>query len=142
MERTCVIFKPDCIIRNLLGKVLTIIEENGFTIVAFKMIRMTLPLAEGFYKVHKGKEFYGPLLKFMGEAPCAVAVLEKENAIKDWRRLAGATDPAKATEGTVRYLYAENVRRNVVHGSDSASSAQREICYFFSESEIIRNCYL
>ncbi|MBN2000604.1 nucleoside-diphosphate kinase [candidate division KSB1 bacterium] len=139
MERTCVIFKPDCLLRNLFGKVITIIEENGFAIIGLKMIRMTLPLAEGFYKMHKGKDFYEPLLKFMGEAPCVVAVLEKENAVQDWRQLMGSTDPAEAAEGTIRYLYAVNVRRNVVHGSDSVKSAQQEIGYFFSESEIIHN---
>jgi len=137
MNRTLAILKPDCIQRKFIGKVIDKIEQNGFTIKAMKMIKMTRPVAEGFYEVHKGKPFFEELVDFMTEGPCIVAVLEKENAVAAWRTLMGATDPTKADEGTIRKEFAENVGRNIVHGSDSDENARREIGFFFGEAEIL-----
>ena len=113
------------------------VEQAGFAIKALKMIKMPRPVAEGFYAVHKGKPFFEELVEFMSEGPCIVAVLEKDNAVEQWRALMGATDPAKAAPGTIRKDFAENVGRNIVHGSDSAENAAKEINYFFSDSELI-----
>ncbi len=137
MERTLAILKPDCVQRKFIGKVLDRVQQAGFAIKALKMIKMTRPVAEGFYAVHKGKPFFEELVEFMTEGPCVVAVLEKENAVQQWRTLMGATDPSKADEGTIRKDFAENVGRNIVHGSDSAENAAKEISYFFSDSELI-----
>jgi nucleoside-diphosphate kinase len=137
MDKTLTIFKPDCLERKLFGAVVTRIEAAGFGIIAMKMMQLTKPMAESFYKMHVGKEFYAGLISFMTESPCVVAVLQKENAVEDYRLLMGATDPAKAEAGTIRHEFAENVRRNLVHGSDCTESALREIAFFFSETELL-----
>ncbi len=137
MERTLAIMKPDCVQKKLVGKVVDKILENDFNILGMKMIRLTKTQAEAFYDVHQGKPFFVELVDFMTEGPVVVAALEKENAIADWRTLMGATNPAEADEGTIRKLYADNVGRNIAHGSDAADTAKREIAFFFSESELL-----
>lgn len=136
LERTLSIIKPDAVERNLIGRILSRFEENGFQIVAMKMLRLNQAQAEGFYAEHQGKEFFTPLVEYMMSAPIVVLVLEKENAVKDYRTLIGTTNPETAAEGTIRKEFAESQRRNSVHGSDSVESAAREIAYFFVESEI------
>lgn len=136
LERTLSIIKPDAVERNLVGKILARFEENGFQIVATKMLRLTQAQAEGFYAEHQGKEFFTSLVEYMTSAPVVVSVLEKENAVKDYRTLIGSTNPETAAEGTIRKEFAQSQRRNSVHGSDSKESAEREIAYYFVESEI------
>ncbi|MCI5763976.1 nucleoside-diphosphate kinase [Actinobacillus porcinus] len=136
VERTLSIIKPDAVERNLVGKILARFEEQGFQIIAAKMLRLTRAQAEGFYAEHQGKEFFEPLVEYMMSAPILVSVLEKENAVKDYRTLIGTTNPETAAEGTIRKDFAQSKQRNSVHGSDSVDSAAREIAYFFVESEI------
>lgn len=136
LERTLSIIKPDAVERNLIGQIFARFEQAGFQIIATKMLRLTREQAEGFYAEHKGKEFFDPLVEYMMSAPLVVAVLEKENAVKDYRTLIGTTNPETAAEGTIRRDFAQTQRRNSVHGSDSSESANREIAYFFVDSEI------
>ena len=136
MERTFAIIKPDAVGRNLIGKILTRIEERGFRIVAMKRLRLSPAQAEGFYAVHRGKPFFPSLTAYMTSGPCVALVLEKENAIADWRKLMGATNPAQAEPGTIRKDLAESLERNSVHGSDAPETAAYEIPYFFSSLEI------
>ncbi|HHS99642.1 MAG TPA: nucleoside-diphosphate kinase [Thiomicrospira sp.] len=136
MERTFSIIKPDAVARNLIGQITQRFEDNGLSIVASKMKRLTTEEAEGFYAEHKGREFYEPLVKYMTSGAIIVQVLEGENAIAKNRKIMGATDPAKADKGTIRADFALSVRENSAHGSDSPESAAREINYFFSEDEI------
>lgn len=136
LERTLSIIKPDAVERNLVGRILARFEQSGFRIVAVKMLHLTKPQAEGFYAEHQGKPFFDGLVKYMTSAPVVVSVLEKENAVKDYRMLIGATNPEQAAEGTIRKDFAESQSRNSVHGSDSVESAVREIAYFFVDSEI------
>lgn len=136
MERTLAIIKPDAVERNLIGRILARLEANGFRILATKMVHLTQEQAEGFYAEHQGREFFAGLVEYMISAPVLVAVLEKENAIKDYRTLMGATNPENAEVGTIRREFAINQRKNSVHGSDSPDNAAREIAYFFVESEI------
>jgi nucleoside-diphosphate kinase len=138
-ERTLSIIKPDGVSRHLIGEVVQRIERAGLNIVAMKMIKMTLTEAKGFYKVHEGKPFYEDLTQFMSSGPCVVMVLESDDAIARYRELMGATDYTKAQEGTIRREFATDIEKNLVHGSDSESSADFEISYFFSEPEIIKN---
>lgn len=135
-ERTLSIIKPDAVERNLIGRILARLEQHGFKIVAAKMVHLTRAQAEGFYAEHEGKSFFADLVEYMISAPVLVSVLEKENAVKNYRTLMGATDPAMAEEGTLRREFAQSKSRNSVHGSDSLPSAEREIAYFFVESEI------
>ncbi len=137
MERTLGIIKPDAVSKGYAGKILAIVEENGFKIVGLKKIKLTKEKAEGFYYVHKDKPFFNSLTDFMSEGPIIVMVLEKENAIADWRKLMGATNPENAEEGTLRKMFAENIERNAVHGSDSPESAKYEISYFFNALELV-----
>jgi nucleoside-diphosphate kinase len=137
MERTLAILKPDTVVQQLSGSVLAKIEDKGFRIVVLKMMRLQKKTAESFYSAHRGKPFYADLVEFMTEGPCIVAVLEKENAVADYRQLMGPTDPAKAGDGTIRKTYGTDVRRNAVHGSDSPESARAESSFFFSDSELI-----
>lgn len=136
LEQTLSIIKPDAVQRNLIGRILAKLESNGFTIVAAKMLHLTEPQAEGFYAEHEGKPFFVDLVKYMTSAPVVVAVLEKENAVKDYRTLMGTTDPETAAEGTIRREFALSKQQNSVHGSDSVESAKREIAYYFADSEI------
>ena len=135
-ERTLSIIKPDAVKRDLIGAILARFEQNGFKIAAIKMVRLTREQAEGFYAEHQGKAFFEQLVDYMMSAPIVVSVLEKENAVQDYRVLIGSTNPENAAEGTIRKDFALNHRENSVHGSDSTESAAREIAYFFVDSEI------
>ena len=139
VERTLAIIKPDCVRQGAIGEVIRRIEAAGFKILAFKMVTMTKKEAEGFYAVHKGKPFFDELTDFMSSGPCVPMVLEKENAIEDYRTLIGKTDPAEADEGTVRKDMASSKGQNCVHGSDSVDNGILEASYFFPESEIVAN---
>ncbi|AXP38918.1 nucleoside-diphosphate kinase [Haemophilus influenzae] len=138
-ERTFSIIKPDAVKRNLIGAILTRFEQNGFKIIASKMVRLTREQAEGFYAEHQGKEFFAPLVEYMMSSPIVVSVLEKENAVKDYRTLIGTTNPETAEEGTIRKDFALSQRENSVHGSDSIENANREIAYFFTDCEIFES---
>lgn len=136
IERTLSIIKPDAVRRDLIGAVLNRFEQAGFRIAASKMIKLDRTQAEGFYAEHKGKAFFPALCEYMISAPVVVSVLEKENAVQDYRDLIGATNPENAKCGTIRHDFAVSGRENSVHGSDSPESAQREIAYFFIDKEI------
>lgn len=136
-NRTLAILKPDCVRKNLIGKVITHIQEAGFKILAMKMVKLTPDAAKGFYEVHKERPFFNDLIAYMTSGPCVPIVLEKENAVEEFRKLIGATDPAKAEEGTIRKLYADNIQENIVHGSDSNENAAKEISHFFSRKELL-----
>jgi len=136
LERTLSIIKPDATLRNLTGAINAKLEEAGLRIVAQKRIRLSKTVAEGFYAEHSARPFFGGLVDFMTSAPVVVQVLEGENAIAKYREVMGATNPEKAAEGTLRKLFAQDIERNSVHGSDSPESAKREIGYFFAETEI------
>lgn len=137
MERTLSIIKPDATTRNITGKVNTMIEEAGLKIVAQKRIWLSDTQAEEFYIEHKDKAFFSGLVEFMTSAPIVVQVLEGENAIEQYRKIMGATNPAVAEEGTIRKTFALSIDKNTVHGSDSPETAQREINFFFSQIEIV-----
>jgi nucleoside-diphosphate kinase len=137
IERTFSILKPDATQRNLTGAINAIIEKAGLRIVAQKRIRMSKAEAENFYGVHRERPFFGELVTFMTSAPVVVQVLEGEGAIAKYREVMGATDPAKAAEGTIRKLHAKSVGENSVHGSDAADTAAKEIAQFFSGNEIV-----
>jgi nucleoside-diphosphate kinase len=139
VERTLAILKPDCVRKQLVGDVIRRFQEAGFKIRAMKLVRLSLQEAEGFYAVHKGRPFFPELTEFMSSGPCVPIVLEKENAVADYRKLIGATNPAEAAEGTIRKLYADNVGQNIVHGSDSVENGLIESNYFFAEHEIVAN---
>ena len=137
IERTLSIIKPDATARNQTGAVNALIEKAGLRIVAQKRVRWTRAQAEKFYEVHKARPFYADLVKFMTSGPIVVQVLEGENAVKRYRDVMGATDPAKAKKGTIRKELAESIERNSVHGSDSAENAAAEIALNFRPDEII-----
>jgi len=139
-ERTLSIIKPDGVSRGLIGEIVKRIEEKGLQIVAVKMLKMTKEQAEGFYRVHEGKPFFDSVTNFMSSGPGVIMVLEGENAIKKYRKLMGATNYKEAEVGTIRNLYATDIEKNVVHGSDSVQNAEFEINYFFSELEISGKC--
>jgi nucleoside-diphosphate kinase len=139
LERTLAILKPDCVRKGLVGEVTRRIQEAGFTIVAMKMTRLTKDTAGGFYAVHKERPFFGELTDFMSSGACVPMVLEKENAIEDYRTLIGATNPKEAAEGTIRREFADSVGENIAHGSDSVENGKIEAAYFFAESEIVAN---
>lgn len=137
MERTFSIIKPDATRRNLTGEINKMIEAAGFRIVAQKRIRITLEQAKKFYEVHQEKPFYNDLCAFLSSEPVVVQVLEKENAINDYRSLMGATNPEKAEQGTIRKTFALSMDQNSVHGSDAPETAATEIKFFFSDIEIV-----
>ena len=137
VERTFSIIKPDATARNLTGAINAIIEKAGLRIVAQRRIRMTRAQAEKFYEVHKERPFYGELVEFMTSGPVVVQVLEGENAVAKYREVMGATDPAKAAEGTIRKVHARSVGENSVHGSDAPETAAMEISQFFPKEEIV-----
>jgi nucleoside-diphosphate kinase len=137
IERTFSILKPDATARNITGAINAIIEKAGLRIVAQKRIRMSRADAEKFYEVHKERPFYGELVEFMTSGPVVVQVLEGDNAIAKYREVMGATDPAKAADGTIRKVHAKSVGENSVHGSDAADTAAREIAQFFPAKEIV-----
>jgi nucleoside-diphosphate kinase len=131
------IIKPDAVRGGKAGAVLQRITDAGFRVRAMKLIHLTRAEAEGFYAVHRERPFFGELTEFMSSGPCVVLALEKEGAVKAWRDLMGATDPAKADEGTLRKEFAASIGENAVHGSDSEENAAIEISYFFSRLEMI-----
>ena len=126
------IIKPNAVRTGKIGPILAMINEAGFEIAAMRMVKMTLSQAESFYSVHKGKPFYDGLIEFMISGPVVVMILRHENAVEQYRKLMGATDPAKAEPGTIRKTYAVSVQMNAVHGSDSIENAITEANYFFS----------
>jgi nucleoside-diphosphate kinase len=134
---TFAIIKPDAVGAGHTGKIIDRIIAGGFRIRAMKMIHMTRKEAEGFYEVHRGKPFYEGLTEFMSSGPCVVMALEKAGAVRAWRDLMGATDPAKADAGTIRKEFGGSVGENATHGSDSDDNAAIEIAYFFSKLEIV-----
>ena len=131
------IIKPDAVRSGQTGAIIQRITDGGFRVRALKLIQMTLAEAEGFYAVHKERPFFPELTQFMSSAPCVVMALEKEGAVKAWRDLMGATDPAKADEGTLRKEFGGSMGENAVHGSDSEENARIEISYFFSQLELV-----
>lgn len=137
IERTFSIIKPDATARSLTGAINAVIEKSGLKIVAQKRVRWTKAQAEKFYEVHKARPFYGDLVSFMTSGPVVVQVLEGADAVKKYRDVMGATDPSKAAEGTIRKLFAENIERNSVHGSDSQENAALEISLNFKPDEIV-----
>ncbi len=137
MQKTLSILKPDATRRNLTGKINAVFEENGLKIVAQKMVNLTQEQVEGFYDEHRERPFFGDLCAFMSSGPVVLQVLSGDDAIKKNRDIMGATNPAEAASGTIRAEFAESIDENTVHGSDSPESAQREIAYFFEESEIV-----
>ena len=138
-NRTLAIIKPDGVRKNLIGQIITKITEAGFKIKAVKMVKLTKDSAGGFYEVHKERFFFNDLIEYMTSGPCVPIALEKENAVADFRKLIGATDPVQAEEGTIRKLYAANKAENVIHGSDSDENAVIEIAHFFSRKELLEN---
>lgn len=139
VERTLTILKPDCVRKNLIGEVTRRIQEAGFKIAAMKMTKLTEDTAGGFYAVHKERPFYGELVAFMSSGACVPMILEKENAVSDFRKLIGATNPAEAEEGTIRADFADSLGENIIHGSDSVENGKIEAAYFFAESDVIAN---
>jgi nucleoside-diphosphate kinase len=131
------IIKPDAVRAGKTGAVLQRVLDAGFRLRALKLIHLTTREAEGFYDVHRERPFFGELTTFMSSGPCVVMALEKEGAVKAWRDLMGATDPAKADEGTLRKEFATSIGENAVHGSDSEENAQIELAYFFSRLEFV-----
>ncbi len=131
------IIKPDAVRGGKTGSIIQRITDKGFRVRGMKLINMTKAEAEGFYAVHRERPFFGELTQFMSSAPCVVLALEKEGAVQAWRDLMGATDPAKADDGTIRKEFANSIGENAVHGSDSEENAQIEIAYFFSRLELV-----
>ena len=136
MERTFAIIKPDAVEKNVVGPIVGRIEQEGFRIVGLRMAQLTRQEAEGFYAVHRERPFFGDLTAFMSSGPVVVMVLEADNAIKRWRDVMGATDSAKAEEGTLRRQFGTNIERNATHGSDAPETAATEIAYFFPGIEL------
>jgi nucleoside-diphosphate kinase len=135
-NKTFAIIKPDAVAAGHAGDILAIIEKNGFKVRALRKQHLTRAVAEGFYAVHKGKGFFDELIAFMTEAPVVLLALERDDAVATWRKLMGATDPAKAEAGTIRKLYGTNIGRNAAHGSDSDENAAIELAWFFRGYEM------
>jgi nucleoside-diphosphate kinase len=138
-NRTLAIIKPDGVRKNLIGQIIKMMTDAGFKVKAVKMTRLTKESASGFYEVHKERGFFNDLIKYMTSGPVIPIALEKDNAVAEFRKLIGATDPAKAEEGTIRKLYAASIEENVVHGSDSDENAAKEISHFFTRKELLEN---
>ena len=139
LQRTLAIIKPDAVKKNAEGEIINMVLNAGFRICGMKMLTITQEQAEGFYAVHANKPFFKSLTNFMSEGPIVVMALEKEgDAIADWRKLMGATNPANAEEGTIRKRFAESIERNSVHGSDAEDTARFELTYWFAGYELVR----
>ena len=136
-NRTFAIIKPDAVKKNNTGLIFDHILKAGFNVLSAKLIKMTLVQAEGFYGVHAERPFFGELTEFMSSGQCMVLALEKDNAVAAWRETIGATNPEEAAEGTIRKDFATSLGENAVHGSDSDENAEKEIAFFFTESELI-----
>jgi nucleoside-diphosphate kinase len=139
MERTLAIIKPDAVSKGTAGKILSRIEEAGFRIRAMRLTHLTKHEAEGFYAVHRERPFFASLTDFMSSGPCIVMCLEAPGAIKQWRDLMGATDPAKAAAGTLRKEFGGSIEHNATHGSDAADTAAFELGYFFRGMELTKS---
>ncbi len=137
LERTFFIVKPDAVEKKKAGAILARIEQEGFNVVALKRLHLSRKQAEGFYAVHRERPFFGELVEFMTRSPVVVGAIEKDNAVAEWRKLMGATDPAKADPNTIRKLFGANVGENATHGSDSLENAKIEIAYFFPANELV-----
>ncbi|CAM2069954.1 nucleoside-diphosphate kinase [Sulfidibacter corallicola] len=137
LQRTFAVIKPDAVAAGNTGNILAEIEAAGFSIAAMKKMHLTKSQAEGFYYVHKERPFFGDLVNFMTEGPIVALILEKENAIAEWRKLMGATNPEQAEEGTLRKKYGANIERNATHGSDAEETAAFETRYFFNAMETV-----
>ena len=131
-EKTLAIIKPDAVKKRVIGRIIQRIEDEGFNILGLKMVQLTLEEAKKFYAVHKDKPFYDSLTEFMSSGPIVVLLLEGEQAIKHWREVMGATNPAEARPGTLRREFGFSIERNAVHGSDSPQTAEPEIKFFFN----------
>lgn len=138
-NRTLAILKPDCVKKQLIGQVIQKINEAGFKVIGMKMVHLTENSAKGFYEVHKDRPFFGSLIEFMTSGPCVPIALEKDNAVDNFRKLIGATNPEDADEGTIRKMFADSLGENIVHGSDSDENAEKEISHFFSRRELLDN---
>jgi nucleoside-diphosphate kinase len=138
---TLAIIKPDAVRQNLIGQIITRITEAGFKIKGMKMISLNKNSASAFYEIHKGRGFFNDLVAFMTSGPCVPIVLEKINAVEEFRKLIGATDPLQADPGTIRKLYATDKAENAVHGSDSDENALKEISHFFTRKELVENYF-
>lgn len=134
-NKTFTMIKPDAVQDNHIGGIIQMMEEGGFRVVALKKTRLTAERAGKFYEVHKERPFYNDLVRYMSSGPIVAMILEKDNAVADFRKLIGATNPAQAEEGTIRKKYAKSVEANAVHGSDSDENAQIEGDFFFGEDE-------
>ena len=138
-NKTLAIIKPDAVNDNYIGEIISLISKAGFKVKALKMVKLSQDAARAFYEIHKEKPFYSELVEYMTSGPCVPIALEKENAVEDYRKLIGATDPTQAAEGTIRKLYARSKQFNAVHGSDSDENAEKEIAFFFESKELIEN---
>ena len=138
LQRTLSIIKPDAVAKNATGDIIHTLLQNNFRIVGMKMLHINKPQAEGFYAVHVHRPFFESLTNFMSSGPIVVIALEKEDAIADYRKLMGATDPAKADAGTIRKKWASNIEHNAVHGSDAEDTARFELSYFFAGYELAK----
>jgi nucleoside-diphosphate kinase len=136
-NRTLAILKPDCLEKKVHGKVIQHIIDAGFTIKGMRLIQLTEESAKKFYEVHKERPFYNDLVAYMTSGPVIPMCLEKEDAVSDFRKTIGATNPANAETGTIRKLYAESIERNIVHGSDSDENAKKETAHFFNDSDLV-----
>ena len=139
IENTLSIIKPDATRRNLTGSINAKFEQAGLKIIAQKRLQLTKDMAQKFYEIHKDRPFFNDLIEYMTSGPVIVQVLEGKNAVENYRKIMGATNPEIAEEGTIRKVHAINIQENSVHGSDSETNAKVEINYFFDESEIINN---
>lgn len=136
MERTLCIIKPDGVKKNVIGEIIAMTTQAGFQVIGMKMIHLSSRSAGRFYEVHKERPFYNDLCAFMSSGPVVVVALQKDNAVADWRKLIGATDPAEAEEGTIRKRFASSKGENAVHGSDSVENGLGEVGFFFAEREL------
>ncbi|MHB1222568.1 MAG: nucleoside-diphosphate kinase [Gemmatimonadaceae bacterium] len=135
-NRTLTIIKPDAFESGKAGRIIALLEQEGFRVLAARVLRLSEPQAQAFYEVHRERPFYGSLVQFMTSGRCMPLVLERDDAVATLRRVIGATDPAEAAEGTVRRLHAESKERNAIHASDSDENAEREARFFFAESDL------
>ena len=138
-DKTFAIIKPDAVKNGYTGKIYDRILKSDFSIIGAKLLQMTQDQAEGFYEVHKDRPFFSDLIGFMTSGPCMVLALEKKDAVQSWRNTIGSTNPKEAAENTIRKDFATNVQENAVHGSDSNENAQKEIAFFFTDSELLSN---
>ena len=136
-ERSLAILKPDCLEKKVQGKVIQHILDAGFEIKGMKLMQLSEDSAKKFYEVHKERPFYGELVAYMTSGPVIPICMEKDNAVADFRKLIGATNPANADEGTIRKMYADSIERNIVHGSDSPENSKNEIAHFFNDTDLV-----